>query len=67
MDEMTEHFISLGERPPIFFKKGSQLGADGVEYTKAQAYRGLFIALATSVGNAYIQTFVSSSKDRLAA
>lgn len=65
--EMTKYFIHMGERPPVFFKKGSQIRADSPEYTKAQSTKGFFIELKTSIGDAFIQTLVSSSKGYLVA
>lgn len=65
--EMTNYFIHLGHKPPVFFKKGSQTRADSPECSKAQSNKGFYIELKTSIGNAYIQTLVNSSKDRLVA
>ena len=61
--EITKHFIALGERPPVFFKKDCLIDVDNASYMKAQSFRGFLLEIETSVGKAYIQTLVNPAKD----
>ena len=66
--EITNHFLMLGLKAPVFYKKSSQTDSDNAEYVKAQASKGFLLKLQSSVGEVYIQSLlINDTKGRLSA
>lgn len=66
--EITNHFLMLGLKAPVFYRKSSQMDSDNAEYVKAQASKGFLLKLQSSVGEIYIQSLlINDTKGRLSA